>query len=237
MDQTIEVLARGHPRSHGASEDRHAARGRADRRPDRHRPDEERRSMRRTRRSTPASQPPIATGSTGDAKRLVMSSVVPAFVKLRAFFVDTYLPACRETVGAWDLPNGAALYAFTARATHDDEAHARPDPRHRPPRGGAHPRRDGSGEDARRLQPGSLKDFFTFLRTDPRFYFKDGQELLIAYRDLAKRVDPAAREGVPASAADALRRARRSPTPSRPTRRPRITASPPPTARARARSS
>ncbi len=53
---------------------------------------------------------------TREAKGLVMSSVVPAFVKLRAFFVGTYLPACRETVGAWDLPNGAALYAYTTRA-------------------------------------------------------------------------------------------------------------------------
>jgi uncharacterized protein (DUF885 family) len=37
---------------------------------------------------------------------------------------------------------------------------------------------------------GSLKELFEFLRTDPRFYFKDGGELLTAYRDLAKRIDP-----------------------------------------------
>jgi len=37
---------------------------------------------------------------------------------------------------------------------------------------------------------GPLKDFFVFLRTDPRFYFKTGDELLAAYRDLSKRVDP-----------------------------------------------
>ena len=44
-----------------------------------------------------------------------MSSVVPAFEKMRAFWVDKYLPACSEGVGAWRLPNGPALYAYTAR--------------------------------------------------------------------------------------------------------------------------
>ena len=37
---------------------------------------------------------------------------------------------------------------------------------------------------------GSLKDFFAFLRTDPRFFYADGASLLTAYRDLAKRIDP-----------------------------------------------
>jgi uncharacterized protein (DUF885 family) len=126
---------------------------------------------------------------TADAKRLVMSSIVPAFVKLRAFFVGTYLPACRDTDGAWDLPNGAALYAFTARS--HTTTRLTPDQIH------AIGLREVSrirGEmEAVKLRAGftgPLQDFFTFLRTDPRFYFKDGQELLVAYRDLAKRVDP-----------------------------------------------
>ena len=37
---------------------------------------------------------------------------------------------------------------------------------------------------------GSDEDFMTFLRTDPRFYFKDAASLLTAYRDIAKRADP-----------------------------------------------
>jgi uncharacterized protein (DUF885 family) len=36
----------------------------------------------------------------------------------------------------------------------------------------------------------SLADFFTYLRTDPRFFHKSGDELLTAYRAVAKRVDP-----------------------------------------------
>jgi uncharacterized protein (DUF885 family) len=37
---------------------------------------------------------------------------------------------------------------------------------------------------------GSLGEFFHFLRTDPRFFFTDKEALLVAYRDISKRVDP-----------------------------------------------
>jgi len=37
---------------------------------------------------------------------------------------------------------------------------------------------------------GTLEEFFTFLRSDPRFYYNTREELLVAYRDIAKRIDP-----------------------------------------------
>jgi uncharacterized protein (DUF885 family) len=37
---------------------------------------------------------------------------------------------------------------------------------------------------------GSLKEFFTKLRTDPQFYYKNPEDLLEAYRATAKRIDP-----------------------------------------------
>ena len=37
---------------------------------------------------------------------------------------------------------------------------------------------------------GTLPDFFVYLRTDPKFFFTDKDELLRAYRDIAKRADP-----------------------------------------------
>ena len=124
-----------------------------------------------------------------DAKRLVMSSVVPAFVKLRAFFVDKYLPACRDTVGAWDLPNGAALYAYTARE--HTTTKLTPDQIHAIGlREVARIRGEMEAVKTRTGFTGTMKEFFTFLRSDPRFFYKDGQELLIGYRELAKRVDP-----------------------------------------------
>jgi uncharacterized protein (DUF885 family) len=37
---------------------------------------------------------------------------------------------------------------------------------------------------------GSLQEFFTFLRTDPQFYYKSSQELFEGYLAVSKRIDP-----------------------------------------------
>ena len=63
------------------------------------------------------------------AKALVTSSVVPAFKKLRAFWTEKYLPACKDEVGAWNLPQGKAMYEHLVRAhtttkLGPDEVHA-----------------------------------------------------------------------------------------------------------------
>lgn len=38
--------------------------------------------------------------------------------------------------------------------------------------------------------PGTLAEFFTYLRTDPKFFYSSGDELLNGYRNVAKRIDP-----------------------------------------------
>ncbi len=37
---------------------------------------------------------------------------------------------------------------------------------------------------------GDLEQFFDHLRSDPKFFFREKSELLVAYRDIAKRLDP-----------------------------------------------
>ncbi|HVH42018.1 MAG TPA: DUF885 domain-containing protein, partial [Labilithrix sp.] len=133
----------------------------------------------------PADRERLAT----EAKREITEAVVPAFKKLRAFWTTTYLPACKDEVGAWQLPNGAALYAHLVRShtttkLTPDEVHAIG------LREVARIRAEMEGAKAKAGFKGTLKELFVVLRTDPRFYFKDGAELLVAYRDLAKRVDP-----------------------------------------------
>lgn len=124
-----------------------------------------------------------------DAKRAIASSVVPSFVKLKKFWTETYLPACKPEVGAWQLPDGGPLYAYlvrshtTTRLT-PDEVHAIG------LREVARIRGEMEAAKTKAGFKGTLREFFDFLRTDPRFFFKDGAELLAAYRDLSKRVDP-----------------------------------------------
>jgi uncharacterized protein (DUF885 family) len=122
------------------------------------------------------------------ARDAIASSVFPAFTRLRDFVRDTYLPAGTRPIGASALPNGAAYYRYAARqstttALSPDEIH-----------------RIGLAEVARiRAQmdtvmrrsgfTGTFQEFLTFLRTDPRFYYKTADELVAAYRDISKRAD------------------------------------------------
>lgn len=124
-----------------------------------------------------------------EAKGLVASAVVPAFVKLKAFFEKTYYPACKDEIGAHVLPNGAAYYAFQVRShtttkLSPDEVHAIG------LREVARIRGEMEAVTKKTGFKGSTKEFFAFLRTDPRFFYKDGASLLAGYRDLSKRIDP-----------------------------------------------
>jgi uncharacterized protein (DUF885 family) len=124
-----------------------------------------------------------------EAKKAIQEAVVPAFKKLKAFWTTTYLPACKDEVGAWQLPNGGPLYAYLVRS--HTTTKLTPDEVHTIGlREVARIRLGMETEKTRAGFKGSMKEFFELLRTDPRFYFKDGQELLTAYRDLAKEIDP-----------------------------------------------
>jgi uncharacterized protein (DUF885 family) len=124
-----------------------------------------------------------------EAKKLIAEAVVPAFRELRAFFVAQYLPACKDGVGAWQLPNGAALYAFRVRE--ETTTKMTPDEVHAVGlREVARIRAEMETVKARAGFNGSMKEFFAFLRTDKRFFYENGAQLLDAYRSISKRIDP-----------------------------------------------
>jgi prolyl oligopeptidase len=123
------------------------------------------------------------------AAQIIGALIVPAYRQFRRFFAEVYLPACRETVGIWDSPDGAAYYAnriaFHTTTTLDAEQ--------------IH--QIGLAEVARihgEMQTvmdqlkfsGSKAEFFEHLRTDPQFYCKSEQELFTAYVLAAKKIEP-----------------------------------------------
>jgi uncharacterized protein (DUF885 family) len=128
-------------------------------------------------------------GLQADAQRVIRERIVPAYRSLQAYFSNEYLPKARDSIAAADLPDGKAYYDYLAGyyTTTDltaEQIHAL-----------------GLKEVARiRAQmekvraevgfKGSLGEFFTFLRTDPRFFEKTPQALLTHYREIAKRIDP-----------------------------------------------
>ena len=123
------------------------------------------------------------------ASEAIASGILPAFQKLKQYFVDEYLPAAFDQVGVWQMPQGAEFYAYLTRR--HTTTTLTPQQIHE----------KGLSEVARihgEMQAilekvgfkGTLPEFFTKLRTDPQFFYKTPEELLEAYRALAKRIDP-----------------------------------------------
>lgn len=123
------------------------------------------------------------------ANQAIMDSVVPAFRRLKQFFLGEYLPAAREQVGIWQLPQGKAMYELAVRV--NTTTKMTPEEIHQ----------IGLSE-VKRIRAemqtiidklgfkGSFGEFAAFLRNDPQFYYKTPEELLAAYRALTRRIDP-----------------------------------------------
>jgi uncharacterized protein (DUF885 family) len=137
-----------------------------------------------------------ATIPAGEQERLKSEAVrafneqaVPAFRKLQSYLANTYVPAARDSIAMSDLPDGKAWYAYNVRNSTTTDL--TPEQIHQ----------IGLAEVARiRKQmdeliastgfKGSFQEFLTFLRTDPRFFYDQPEDLLAGYRDIAKRIDP-----------------------------------------------
>jgi uncharacterized protein (DUF885 family) len=123
------------------------------------------------------------------AREAISTGIIPAYEKLKNYFTGEYLPAAFEQVGVWQMPEGDELYTylaevFTTTKMTPQEIHDK-----------------GVSEVARiraEMQKvmeqvefkGTLLEFFHHLRTDPKFYYQTGEELLTAYRAMSKEIDP-----------------------------------------------
>jgi prolyl oligopeptidase len=111
---------------------------------------------------------------TAAGRRAIETVVLPAYARFTKTFNEVYLPATRATVGISDTPQGREYYReriayhTTLGTLTADEIHE-----------------IGLAE-VRRI----LQEFFTFLRTDPQFYYKSSQELFEGYLAVSKRIDP-----------------------------------------------
>ena len=124
-----------------------------------------------------------------EAEKTIAASLVPAFRRLKEFFLKDYLPAAWDQVGVWQLPQGEAMYGFfvgieTTTTMTPKEIH------------------ELGLSEVKRIRAemqniidklgfkGSFAEFAAFLRNDPQFYYKTPEELLVAYRALTRRIDP-----------------------------------------------
>ncbi len=124
-----------------------------------------------------------------EAHRLYERELAPTLRRLRGFLEETYLPQCRETVGASTLPQGGEWYRFLVRWETTTEL--TPEALHeiglneiRRIRVEMEKVRDATGFE------GTLREFAEKLRTDPQFAHPSADALVDGYRSLAKRIDP-----------------------------------------------
>ena len=141
-------------------------------------------------RKMPAIIPPAEQARLRAAAKAAIASIVtPAYREFEQYYDHDYLPHCRTSIAAEALPNGKAYYAFQVREYTTTDL--------TPAQIHAMGLRKVAQIHAQMEQvfkqvgfKGSYKDFVHYLRTDPRFYYKDPQQLLEAYRNAAKKVDP-----------------------------------------------
>jgi len=125
-------------------------------------------------------------------KAAVQTVAIPAFQRLDAYLRNTYLSAARDGdhVGVWATPAGGEYYRNRIRYyTTVDNMNA--------------VQIHNLGlEEVKRIRAemektleninflGTLDQFLSFMRNDPRFYFKTSDELLAAYTKTARGIEP-----------------------------------------------
>lgn len=120
--------------------------------------------------------------------KVINDSVIPAFLKLKAYVEEKYLPAARKDLGASNLPGGPAYYqAAVAQITTTSMT-----PKEIHELGLREVARINAEMDAvvkKANFQGSRAEFVKFINSDPQFLYTDREAMLAGYRDIAKRAD------------------------------------------------
>jgi uncharacterized protein (DUF885 family) len=118
----------------------------------------------------------------------IRDKVNPAFVRLRDFLKNEYLPVARDSVGLSGMPGGDNLYRYLVEAT--TTTTLTPEEIHNI--GLAEVARITKGMEEVKTRvgfKGTLPEFFNFIRTDPQFKPKSKEDLTERYYAVGKRVD------------------------------------------------
>ncbi|MEZ6059555.1 MAG: DUF885 domain-containing protein [Planctomycetaceae bacterium] len=124
-----------------------------------------------------------------DAAAAIEECILPSYRTFLKFFEEEYLPASFDSVGCWQRPEGLEMYAALARQFTTTDL--TPEQIHQ----------IGLDEVARIRKEmeaiqqqvgfeGSFQEFLTHLRSDPQFYYDNQNDLLEAYRECCRRIDP-----------------------------------------------
>ena len=122
------------------------------------------------------------------ARKHIAEAVFPALTKFREFVTETYFPAGDRPIAASSLPDGEAYYAHCVYE-HTTSGLTPADIHQIGLTEVARIRAEMNSVLQETGFKGSLQEFGSFLRSDPRFYYTKAEDLVTAYRDIAKRAD------------------------------------------------
>ncbi len=124
-----------------------------------------------------------------NVKSLIENEINPAYQKLNEFLQNEYLPKSRQTVGLEGVPGGKEYYEYLAR--HFTTTNLTPDEIHEI--GISEIKRIRSEMESIIDQvkwDGDFSSFLNYLRTSPRFYYDNSEDLFNAYLIMSKTIDP-----------------------------------------------
>jgi len=123
------------------------------------------------------------------ARSLIINEINPAYEELNNFLKNDYLVNSRDSIGIKDIPNGKQYYEELAR--HYTTTDLTPDEIH-----------DIGLKEIERIRgemeeiiksvnwDGDFNSFLNYLRTSPRFYYDNPDDLFDAYLIMSKTIDP-----------------------------------------------
>ncbi len=124
-----------------------------------------------------------------NAKELIINKINPAYIKLNNFLKNDYLVNSRDTIGIKDIPEGKKYYEQLAK--HYTTTDLTPDEIH-----------EIGLREIQRIRAemeeiidsvnwdGDFESFLNYLRTSPRFYYDNPDDLFDAYLIMSKTIDP-----------------------------------------------
>lgn len=123
------------------------------------------------------------------AQVVIAKEVVPAYRRFQTFFNEKYLPVSFAKPGAWQIPRGQEFYAHRARMFTTTEL--TPQEIHNIGLREVDRIRSEMMKIVKQVKfEGTFDEFLEYLRTDPRFYCDNQQQLMNEYQAVCQRIDP-----------------------------------------------
>ena len=124
-----------------------------------------------------------------NARELIITKIIPAYVDLNNFLKNEYLPNSRDSIGISDVPGGKKYYEYLSKFYTTTDL--TPDEIHQIGLDEIKRIRSEMEDIIQQVNwDGDFASFLNYLRTNPRFYYDNPNDLFNAYLIMSKTIDP-----------------------------------------------